>query len=124
MARLFSDPQLKGLIQTALERNADIRIAQLGLEQSKAALLSAKLGFLPNISAAPSGQYSYNTEVWSYNLPITASWEVDLFGKLRNSLEQQKLRPDLQRLRPIWYRPISSLQWPIATTRYWRLMPR
>ena len=91
----FSDPQLKGLIKTALERNADIRIAQLGLEQSKAALLSAKLGFLPNISAAPSGQYSYNTEVWSYNLPITASWEVDLFGKLRNSLEQQKAQTRL-----------------------------
>lgn len=85
----FTDPYLTDLIEQALERNIDIRVAQLGLEQSRAALLSAKLGFLPGISAAPSGQYTHNTEQWTYNLPITASWEVDLFGKIRNSYRQQ-----------------------------------
>ncbi|MDO5017273.1 MAG: efflux transporter outer membrane subunit [Porphyromonas sp.] len=85
----FTDPYLVGLIEQGLERNADLRVAQLGLEQSKAALMSAKLGFLPNISAAPFGQYTHNTEQWTYNLPITASWEIDLFGKLRNSHRQQ-----------------------------------
>lgn len=85
----FTDPYLVQLIELGLERNADLRIAELGLEQSRAALMSAKLGFLPNISTAPTGQYSHNTEQWTYNLPITASWEIDLFGKLRNSYKQQ-----------------------------------
>lgn len=86
----FADAKLKTLIDTALVRNADLRIAQLGLEQSKATLMSAKLGFVPQVTAAPTGEYNYISEVWSYNLPITASWEIDLFGKLRNSYKQQE----------------------------------
>ncbi|MDO5036408.1 MAG: efflux transporter outer membrane subunit [Porphyromonas sp.] len=86
---IFTDPLLVDLIEQGLERNADLRVAQLGLEQAEATLMAAKLGFLPNISTSPSGQYTYNTEQWSYNLPITASWEVDLFGKIRNSYKQQ-----------------------------------
>lgn len=85
---VFTDAQLQALIDTALVRNVDLRKAHLDIEAAEAMLLSAKLAYLPSFAASPQGSVSYlpssGTTSTSYNLPISASWEIDVFGKLTN----------------------------------------
>lgn len=90
---VFVDKNLQNLIQKALESNADLRIAQLSVEQSEAMLLTAKLAYLPSFMFNPEGNISSfdrSKASYSYNLPVNAQWEIDLFGKLRNNKEQNK----------------------------------
>ena len=79
---LFTDPQLQALIEQGLQNNTDLRSAQLQIEEAEAALMSAKLAFLPSFALSPQGK--------TYTLPVTASWELDIFGRLRNAKQQAK----------------------------------
>lgn len=49
-----------------------------------------KLSFLPSFAFAPQGSITHVESQTSrtYTLPVTASWEIDLFGKLRNAKRQ------------------------------------
>lgn len=87
---LFKDPRLQALIEKGLENNTDLRTAQLRVEEAKASLLAAKLSFLPGLSFSPQGTISsFNGETSkTYTVPVTASWELDIFGKLRNAKKQ------------------------------------
>lgn len=84
---LFTDEKLQVLIGRGLEQNTDLRIARLRVEQSEASLRSARLAYLPSIAAAPEAGISRYDGVTtkSYNLGVTASWEVDIFGKATNA---------------------------------------
>ena len=64
----------------------------LRVEEAKASLLSAKLAFLPSFVLSPEGGLNTAESQVSrtYTLPVTASWEIDIFGKLRNSKRQAK----------------------------------
>lgn len=89
----FSDPYLQALIEKGLAQNTDVQTASLRVEEAKASLLSAKLAFLPSFALSPQG--GVNTVEGSkashtYTLPVTASWELDIFGKLRNAKRQAK----------------------------------
>ena len=90
---LFTDPQLQALIEQGLESNTDYLSAQLRVEEAKATLLSAKLAFLPSFSLAPQGtasSFDKQKAAQSYSLPVTASWELDIFGRMRNAKRQAK----------------------------------
>ena len=89
----FTDPYLQELIEKGLAQNTDVQTASLRVEEAKASLLSAKLAFLPSFALSPQG--GVNTVEGSkashtYTLPVTASWELDIFGKLRNAKRQAK----------------------------------
>ena len=87
---LFKDPQLQALIERGLQNNTDLRTAQLRVEEAKAALLAAKLSFLPSLAFSPQGTISsFDGETSkTYTVPVSASWELDIFGKLRNAKKQ------------------------------------
>ncbi len=90
---LFTDPHLQSLIRQALESNTDYLSAQLRVEQAEATLLSAKLAYLPSFALAPQGVVSSFDNMkasQTYSLPITASWQLDLFGGIRNAKKQAK----------------------------------
>lgn len=90
---LFTDPQLQALIEQGLESNTDYLSAQLRVEEAKATLLSAKLAFLPSFSLAPQGtvsSFDKQKAAQTYSLPVTASWELDIFGRMRNAKRQAK----------------------------------
>ena len=90
---LFTDPHLQALIEQGLQSNTDYQSAQLRVEEAEAALLSAKLAFLPSFALAPQGTVSSfdNRKVTqTYSLPVTASWELDIFGRMRNAKKQSK----------------------------------
>ncbi len=82
---VFTDPQLQALIQQALEKNVDLQNAALNVKMIESTLLMSKLAFLPSVAINPQGTLSS----WdgaktskTYQLPVAASWSVDLFGNL------------------------------------------
>ena len=84
---VFTDPQLQQLIETALENNTDLQNAALNVQMMQDMLKVAKLAFLPGVAIAPSGtisrvQMDGATTSKTYQLPISASWNVDLFGNI------------------------------------------
>ena len=90
---LFTDPQLQALIEQGLQNNTDLRSAQLQIEEAEAALMSAKLAFLPSFALSPQGtisSFNGGKATKTYTLPVTASWELDIFGRLRNAKQQAK----------------------------------
>lgn len=84
--QVFTEPQLVSLIETALERNADLRTANLNVVQAEAQLKAARLAFLPSLTVGAEGQLSKTKgqpTQKTYNIPVTMQWEVDLAGRLR-----------------------------------------
>lgn len=95
--RTFNDPALTALVQQALAANHDIGIAAMRLKEAKAMLREDRQSFLP--SGGPA--LSYENRRWgeveispdqprqreSYRGAIDAAWELDLFGRVRRSVE-------------------------------------
>ena len=82
---VFTDPQLQILIQQALDNNPDLLNAALNVQMAEAQLKAARLAFLPQFTFSPSGtiaSWDGNAATKTYQLPIAASWNVDLFGNL------------------------------------------
>ncbi len=94
---LFQDEELRALIGAALEENKDLRIAVARVDQARARLGLARGDQLPRLDAR--GQYSRQrfSEEGTFPLPdpetdvfvLTgdASFEVDVWGKLRRASE-------------------------------------
>ena len=96
--QVFTDPQLQALIRQALEHNYDLLNAAENVKMAEAQLSTARLAFLPSFVFTPSGTLSkvlsgdYKSD-WSktYQLPVTASWNVDLFGNLLSQNRSAKV---------------------------------
>lgn len=86
--RLFTDAYLQDLIAIGLRQNADLRIARTKVEAAEAVLMNARLSYLPSLSLTPEGGINHavgQTVGKTYNLSASASWEIDLFGKITNA---------------------------------------
>lgn len=86
---VFTDPNLQAIIEKALTNNPDLLNAALNIDIAEQQLGAAKLAFLPSLAFAPQGTIthfgSHVEATKSYTLPIASSWEIDLFGNLRNA---------------------------------------
>ncbi|MDD5783873.1 MAG: TolC family protein, partial [Prevotella sp.] len=95
---VFTDPQLQTLIQQGLDKNVDLLNAALNVKMIEAQLACAKLAFLPSVAFTPQGTLSSfdgSKTTKSYQLPISASWNVDLFGNIlsqKRSAQMQLLQ--------------------------------
>ena len=90
---VFTDPQLQKLIDEALENNTDMQAAYWRVKETEATLKSARLAYLPSFNFAPQGSISSfdNSPITkTYNIPITASWQIDLFAGLTNAKRKAK----------------------------------
>ena len=85
--QFFSDPQLQSLVETGLSRNADLGMARQRVLQAQARLSSARLDYLPSLSLTPETSVdAFNgTTSTSWELAATASWEIDIFGRVTNA---------------------------------------
>ena len=83
---VFTDPQLQALIEQALANNPDLRSAALNVKKAEAALMSARLAYAPTLALSPQGTVSRDKgkATQTYSLPVTASWQIDLFGQILN----------------------------------------
>lgn len=91
---VFTDTKLQKLINYGLENNNDMLAAIEKVKEAKAALMTSKLSFLPSLTLAPQGgvnSFDLSAPSWTYNASVSASWEIDLFGKLMNAKRQAKV---------------------------------
>lgn len=90
---VFTDVPLQKLIEQGLANNTDLKIARLRIEEAEASLKAAKLAYFPSVSLSPQGNISSfngNAASKTYSLPVTASWEVGIFGSLLNAKRKAK----------------------------------
>ena len=96
----FADPVLDGLIRTALRESKDLKISTARLEEFRGRYDLARSALFPQVGAAASAGRQRTTELGQVPLPSTAtnpvelyqgsvlaSWEIDLWGKLRRGTE-------------------------------------
>ncbi len=91
--QVFTDANLQSLIEKALQNNTDLKNAEETVEQAQASLKAAKLAYLPSLSLNAQGTLSSfdgGKAVKTYSVPVVASWQLDLFGSIRNAKEQAK----------------------------------
>lgn len=86
---VFTDPVLVDLINRALESNVDLANAKLNVDIAHANLRGARMSYFPSLMLTPTGGASSvsNEKLtgWNYTIPLTATWEIDVFGKLLNN---------------------------------------
>lgn len=93
---VFTDPLLQGIIERGLTQNSNIRQADLRIQETQNNLKAAKLAFLPMLTFNPQGSVSGMWDpkdrgvlgggaIKTYSLPLSAQWQIDCFGQLRNA---------------------------------------
>ena len=94
---VYGDPVLDGLMARLDAANQDIAVAEANYRQAEALVRGTRAGFFPTVGASAgatrsgggtsgAGSASRN----QYTLSGSASWEVDLWGRLRRSLEASR----------------------------------
>jgi NodT family efflux transporter outer membrane factor (OMF) lipoprotein len=96
----FNDPELNRLIEQALAANNDLRAAMAHVDSANALLRQDKLDLLPTVTASAQGGRNRLSDDQSfgfiprtydtYSGGINASWELDLFGRVRRGIEAQR----------------------------------
>ncbi|WP_321877202.1 efflux transporter outer membrane subunit [Paraburkholderia bannensis] len=94
----YTDARLQTLIGMALENNRDLRVAILNIESARAQYRIQRADLLPSLSASAGGTIERMPAdvsttgqagvTHAYNVGGTASYEVDLFGRVRSLSEQ------------------------------------
>ncbi|MSA67436.1 TolC family protein, partial [Odoribacter splanchnicus] len=81
---LYTDPVLRQLIRKTLEGNKDLMIAAAKVKESMELRRIAKADLFPKAEATVSAEREYDeTPGNTFEGKVLASWEVDLWGKLR-----------------------------------------
>jgi multidrug efflux system outer membrane protein len=100
---IFKDDTLKGLIQTALANNYDIRVATARVEQARQLAAQAHAQFYPAVgytAGISGGKNEFlgsvapnqgNTQ-GAFLAAVSAAWEVDLWGRIRRLNEAARAR--------------------------------
>lgn len=81
--QMFTDARLQTLIQSALERNTDVKTAMLRIEQAEVNYATSKLGYLPTMAFSPSisaSKLGSASGAYTGTLGIAAEWQLDVFG--------------------------------------------
>ena len=107
-SEFFADPKLRALIEAALMNNQELSIVALELDIAQAETLARSGEYLPRLGFGLGagiekvGGYTSQgkaddangvpTHLPEFAFGFTASWEVDIWGKLRNATKAANLR--------------------------------
>ena len=95
----FNDPLLSRLVEQALASNHDLRIALANLDRANALLGGTRFDAVPVVTAEAEardarasadqlpGVERDGRDAKSYSAGLRASWELDLFGRIRRGIE-------------------------------------
>ncbi len=93
--RQFDDPVLTGLQRSAEADSPTLAKAWANIEKARATLTSAGASSLPAVTAQASatrGTQQTGEVATARSAGLDASWEIDLFGKIRRSTESAQAR--------------------------------
>ncbi|WP_313913127.1 efflux transporter outer membrane subunit [Tahibacter sp.] len=100
--RGFEDAQLTALVETALAENHYLKIALARYDQANALLRGAKFDQFPTVTANAEAAHALSSADQApgltraqrdgerYSAGIAASWELDLFGRIRRGVEASR----------------------------------
>lgn len=83
----FKDPQMVALVDEALKHNQSLKAAAHRLKAAKTGTIIGRSGLLPSVNTSTGYRLSEGQNITrndSYSLSLNASWEPDLWGRLRN----------------------------------------
>jgi multidrug efflux system outer membrane protein len=96
----FGDPVLDQLIEAALANNLNVRIAAANVLQAQAVITQTRSSLFPQVGYGGSGERlrspdgglaavvpDYPNPRTTYQALLTASWEIDLWGRIRRLSE-------------------------------------
>ena len=95
--RVYNDAALDRLVEEALARNSDVLVAVARVEEASALLLGAESGLQPQVDAGASAGRSLSSSATgllppgaprerdNYRAALSLSYEIDVFGRLRNA---------------------------------------
>jgi multidrug efflux system outer membrane protein len=99
----FGDPVLDRLIATALANNLNVKVAAANVEQAAGVFTQTRSGLFPHIGYAGTAERLRATETGAtpfingipnpqdaYGALLTASWEIDLWGRIRRLSESAR----------------------------------
>ena len=96
---IYGDAELNGLEARVNLSNQTIAQAFANFEASRALVRQARSNLYPNVSLSPSYTRAHSASTLSsaggnansnlFAAPVDASWEVDLWGRLRNQVREQ-----------------------------------
>jgi multidrug efflux system outer membrane protein len=99
----YGDPVLDELIADALAHNLNVRIAAANVEQAAGVFTQTRSALFPQIGYGATGERARTTESGATRLPdivpnpqnayqalLTASWELDLWGRIRRLSESAR----------------------------------
>ncbi|MGH8023643.1 MAG: efflux transporter outer membrane subunit [Limisphaerales bacterium] len=96
---IFNDPALNSLEEQVAISNQNVAVAFENFLTARAMVHEAQAEYFPTASAGPavtrqrifSGGFSVNSRyVTEYNIPFDASWQPDLWGRIRNTVKAAK----------------------------------
>ncbi|MFM7725140.1 MAG: TolC family protein, partial [Flavobacteriales bacterium] len=84
---LFGDPVLKSLLDSAIRRNYDLKIAVARIGQAEASYGIARAALLPSLyySAGATEQFNASGNGTTFSFGTGLSWELDIWGKIRHA---------------------------------------
>jgi len=94
---IFVDPQLNTLEERVNVSNQNIAQSDAQFRQARAMVQAARAGFYPQVTVGPAVTHSRGSSniggsipsgtVSNFILPMDASWEVDIWGRIRRTVE-------------------------------------
>lgn len=106
--RQFHDPLLEDLVERALQHNRDLKAAMANIQEARALYLESGLDLLPTLTAhanyleqkrsmAALNNLSYAPrQLKLLNTGFDALWEIDIFGRIRRSVEAKQAEVEAQ----------------------------
>jgi len=95
--KIFNDPVLDDLIERARQANLDLKIAVARISAARSALAAARGGRQPVVAGSANASIEHPSDsesepgadnnIESYQLGLGASWEIDVFGRVRRHIE-------------------------------------
>jgi len=102
--RLYDDPTLDGLVQEALTENQDLKAAAANLLKASGVLAQARAGLFPTTELSANDLWGKSGSAalvaalqggkaepaWLGSAGFNVSYEIDIFGRIRRSIEAAK----------------------------------
>ncbi|MBR1648168.1 MAG: TolC family protein [Alphaproteobacteria bacterium] len=93
--KVFADEKLNSLIEEALRRSPDVKIAISRLQQARYLLEIKKVDYFPKVDGAAAYNYAFAPEYGEtgssgsyFKLGLDAVWELDIWGKGRRQTQR------------------------------------